>query len=112
MHSFFKQVYQITRRIPSGRVMTYGQIAGVLGAPQKSRAVGYALHVNPDPTTIPCHRVVNRFGGLAPNYAFKGPQEQARRLRREGIEIRQNTVDLSKYQFSRSTLATHSTCRV
>lgn len=97
-NNFFQKVYRITRCIPSGRVMTYGQIARILGAPQKARAVGYALHANPDPKTIPCHRVVNRFGGLAKGFAQKGPQEQARRLKKEGIEISQNQVNIQKYQ--------------
>lgn len=94
--SFFQRVYQITREIPSGKVATYGQIARLLNEPRKARAVGYALHANPDPKTIPCHRVVNRFGELAPNFAFQGPAEQKRRLEKEGIEVRDFKVDLDK----------------
>ena len=60
--------------------------------------MGYALHANPDPDGIPCFRVVNRFGRLAPAFAFGGTDAQARLLRAEGIEVREdNTVDLEKY---------------
>ena len=68
------------------------------GNPRWSRAVGYALHANPDPENIPCYRVLNRFGGLAPAFAFGGAEQQAKLLRAEGIEVRDDsTVDLEKY---------------
>lgn len=63
---FFQQVYEIVQKIPVGSVATYGQIARLCGNPRASRAVGYALHVNPLPGKIPCHRVVNRSAGLRP----------------------------------------------
>ncbi|MBP5242674.1 MAG: MGMT family protein, partial [Clostridia bacterium] len=59
---FFERVYEYLKTVPKGRVVTYGQIALALGMPRMSRQVGYALHVNPEPGVIPCHRVVNRFG--------------------------------------------------
>ena len=96
--STFDKIYEQVKRIPLGRVATYGQIAMLAGNPRWSRVVGYALHVNPDPSTIKCHRVVNRFGGLSDAFAFGGKQEHARLLRTEGIEIREDgTVDLEKY---------------
>ncbi len=96
--SFYDVVYEQVVRIPEGRVATYGQIAHLCGSPRASRAVGYALHFNPDPGRIPCHRVVNRFGGLAPAYAFGGIDEQKHRLEAEGVEVREdNTVDLEAY---------------
>ena len=61
----FEAIYNQVRRIPKGRVATYGQIAILAGNPRWARAVGYALHNNPDPDTIPCHRVVNRMGELS-----------------------------------------------
>lgn len=58
----FERIYDVVRRIPSGKVATYGQIAMLAGNPRWARAVGYALHANPEPGVIPCHRVLNRFG--------------------------------------------------
>ena len=73
--SFFENVYEAVQLIPRGKVATYGQIARMIGAPRSSRAVGYALHANPRPGVIPCHRVVNREGRLAPAFAFGGPEK-------------------------------------
>lgn len=85
--------------MPKGKVVTYGQIAAAIGAPRSSRTVGYALHVNPRPGEIPCHRVVNRFGGLAPAFAFGGIEVQAAMLREEGVEVVDGAVDLARYQW-------------
>lgn len=96
--SFFENVYEAVQLIPRGKVATYGQIARMIGAPRSSRAVGYALHANPRPGVIPCHRVVNREGRLAPAFAFGGPEIQAQLLESEGVEVDENfTVDLEKY---------------
>ena len=96
--SVFEKIYEQVRKIPRGNVATYGQIAMLAGNPRWARAVGYALHSNPDPDGIPCYRVVNRFGGLAPAFAFGGAERQAELLRADGIEVREdNTVDLEKY---------------
>ena len=81
-------------------MVTYGQIAYAIGAPRCARQVGYALHVNPQPFVIPCHRVVNRFGRLAPAFAFGGEEVQAELLRKEGVAVDENyTVDLNKYLY-------------
>lgn len=93
----FEKIYEVVKRIPRGRVATYGQIAELAGNKKWSRAVGYALHSNPDPENIPCFRVVNRFGGLAPAFAFGGIGVQAEKLRAEGIEVSDDTVDLDIY---------------
>ncbi len=94
----FEKIYEQVRKIPRGKVATYGQIAMLAGNPRWARAVGYALHANPDPASIPCYRVVNRFGGLAPAFAFGGLDKQAELLRADGIEVREdNTVDLEQY---------------
>ena len=93
--NFFDRIYKIVRDIPEGKVMTYGQIAKILGT-RDARKVGFALHANSDPKT-PCHRVVNKEGRLAPNFAFDGWKEQRRRLLVENVPfIDNNHVDLEK----------------
>ena len=100
---FFERVYEYLKTVPKGRVVTYGQIALALGMPRMSRQVGYALHVNPEPGVIPCHRVVNRFGRLAPAFAFGGVGVQRALLEAEGIQVKEENgeyfVDLKKYQY-------------
>lgn len=99
--SFYDLVYDVIKQIPSGKVATYGQIARILGSPRASRAVGYALHCNPQPIIIPCHRVVNRYGYLANKFAFGGIEAQAHLLSLEGVEISEDfIVDLEKYQWN------------
>ncbi len=98
--TFFERVYTALKQVPAGRVVTYGQIAYAIGAPRCARQVGFALHVNPQPVVIPCHRVVNRMGRLAPAFAFGGEEVQADLLRREGVEVRDDyMVDLDKYLY-------------
>lgn len=82
---FNKRVYEVVRRIPKGKVATYGQVAALAGAPRNARFVGYALHSNPEPGVIPCHRVVFRDGSLAPGFAFGGPERQRFLLEEEGV---------------------------
>jgi len=95
----FNRIYEIVQQIPPGRVATYGQIAALAGNPRASRVVGWALHSNPDPKNIPCHRVVNRFGGLSDAFAFGGKDEHKFRLEQEGIKVENYIVDLKKYKW-------------
>lgn len=98
--SFYDVVYEQVIKIPKGKVATYGQIAFLCGSPKASRAVGYALHFNPKPGEIPCHRVVNRFGFLAGRFAFGGIDEQKRLLESEGVFVNEDyMVDLKKYGY-------------
>lgn len=98
--NFFERVYEAVKQIPEGKVATYGQIALAAGNPRAARQVGYALHVNPEPYVIPCHRVVNRYGRLAPAFAFGGVDVQADLLKKEGVEVKEdNTVDLRRYLY-------------
>ncbi|MCL2873701.1 MAG: MGMT family protein [Defluviitaleaceae bacterium] len=80
------------KQIPKGKVATYGQIARLCGSPKASRAVGYALHVNPEQENIPCHRVVNRFGGLAPSFIFGGVNAQRKLLENEGVVVGEDGI--------------------
>ena len=84
-------------QIPKGRVATYGRIAELAGDKRMARAVGNALHKNPDPDHIPCFRVVNSKGELSGEFAFGGAGEQERLLREDGVEVVDGRVDLKKY---------------
>lgn len=92
-----KRIYEAVKKIPRGKVATYGQVAAMAGNPRMCRAVGNALHKNPDPDGTPCYRVVNAKGELAGAFAFGGPDVQANLLRADGIEVIDNKVDLTKY---------------
>lgn len=92
-----KRIYEAVRKIPRGRVATYGQIAELAGNRKMARAVGNALHKNPDPDTIPCYRVVNAKGELAGAFAFGGAGVQAGLLEADGIPVADGKVDLEKY---------------
>lgn len=94
-----KRIYEAVKRIPYGKVATYAQIAKEAGEPKMARAVGNALHKNPDPDNIPCFRVVNSKGELSGEFAFGGAGAQARLLEAEGIEVINGRVDLEKYQW-------------
>lgn len=93
----FARIYEIVRRIPRGKVATYGQIAMLAGNPRWSRVVGYALHVNPDEQHIPCFRVVNRFGECSGSFAFGGGQVQRALLEADGaVFLPDGRVDLKR----------------
>ena len=92
-----RRIYEAVKKIPAGRVATYGQVAEMAGDRKMARAVGNALHRNPDPENIPCFRVVNSKGELSGEFAFGGPGAQAERLREDGVEVINGRVDLEKY---------------
>lgn len=92
-----KRIYEAVKRIPRGCVATYGQVAEMAGNKKMSRAVGNALHKNPDPDGIPCYRVVNSKGELSGEFAFGGAGAQAKLLMADGIEVVDGKVNLSKY---------------
>lgn len=98
--SSFELIYEVVRQIPRGCVATYGQIAVMAGNPRWARVVGYALHVNPDPENIPCHRVVNRNGEVSSAFAFGGGNRQRELLESEGIVFdKDGRVPLTKYRW-------------
>ena len=101
--SFSERVYAAVRRIPYGKVATYGQIATLAGSPNAQRAVGNALHHNPDPEHTPCFRVVNAEGKLTGAFAFGGIHVQEEKLKAEGVEVVNFTVDLSRFQWNSFT---------
>ncbi|MBQ8800460.1 MAG: MGMT family protein [Lachnospiraceae bacterium] len=102
--SAFELIYDIVKQIPKGTVATYGQVAALAGNKRWARVVGYALHANPDPAHIPCHRVVNREGAVSEAFAFGGGNRQVELLRSEGVEVVAKKVDLEKYRWKRMTM--------
>ena len=92
-----KRIYEAVKKIPKGKVATYGQIAEMAGDRKMARAVGNALHKNPDPDSIPCYRVVNAKGELSGEFAFGGENAQAKLLMADGIEVVDGKVNLKKY---------------
>ncbi len=94
----FEKIYEVVKSIPKGKVATYGQVALLAGNPRWARVVGYALHQNPAPGVIPCHRVVNHEGKVATSFAFGGGETQREMLEKEGIVFeRDGHIDLFKY---------------
>ena len=95
--NFFNQVYDLVARIPAGRVMTYGQIAETLHSPYSAKVVGFAMSSAPVEQDLPCHRVVNRKGEMAPGFIFGGPERQRQTLMNEGIPFKDNgCIDLAR----------------
>jgi len=96
--SFFARVYALVRRIPPGRVVTYGQVAVMLGVPRGARAVGWALRALPEDVAVrvPWHRVVGTGGRISPRRG-PGPEIQRRRLRAERVAFRGTNVDLARH---------------
>ena len=95
------RIYEAVKQIPYGHVATYAQVAEAAGDRKMARAVGNALHRNPDPDNIPCFRVVNVKGELSGEFAFGGAGAQARLLAKEGVEVIDGRVDLGKYGWGR-----------
>lgn len=101
MVSFFSEVHRIVASIPSGSVMTYGQIASIAGNPRASRAVGYALRAVPDGMNIPWHRVVNSKGEISSRRTIQGDSDrnlQRVLLESEGVLFSASgRIDLKQY---------------
>lgn len=94
----FEKIYDVVRAIPKGKVASYGLVALLAGNPRWSRVVGYALHVNPEPIAIPCHRVVTKNGELSKAFAFGGDNMQRALLAEEGIEfLADGRVDMERF---------------
>jgi len=95
----FAIFYDVVRNIPSGKVATYGQVARLAGVPKDARTVGYAMAGCKDPS-VPCHRVVDRFGATKPCFDTFAPGTQRALLEAEGVIFRPNgTVDLAQSQW-------------
>jgi methylated-DNA-protein-cysteine methyltransferase-like protein len=98
---FFAAIYAVARRIPRGKVATYGQIARLLGAPRSARIVGWAMHGTPRGSRVPWHRVVQRGGSLSPTVSPHDPGRQRRLLEREGVTFRlDGRINMERHQWT------------
>jgi len=103
MANSFEKIYEVVKNIPRGTVASYGQVAMLAGNPRWARVVGYALHANPDPDTIPCYRVVTKDGRTSPAFAFGGGDVQRSLLEADGVGFTEDgRVDMERYQWGRS----------
>ena len=100
MKPFYEQVYELVRQVPPGQVVTYGQVAALLGSPQSARAVGYALRYLPRGTDVPWQRVINHKGEISPRFPAESPLIQRALLEHEGVVFDDNgRVDLKRYRW-------------
>lgn len=93
MRSFYQKVYEVVKKIPKGKVLTYQDVARIAGSERASRAVGTAMKNNPDKSIIPCHRVVGSDGSMH-GYAFGGESVKIEMLKKEGVEVKGKRVNL------------------
>ena len=96
---FYKNVYRVVRKIPFGRVTTYGAIAKFIGSPSSSRVVGWALNSSHNDSSIPAHRVVNRNGLLTGKHHFFGHNLMKQLLQNEGVRVIDNHVQEFETKF-------------
>jgi O-6-methylguanine DNA methyltransferase len=94
--TFKERVYEVTNKIPAGKVATYGQIAKLAGSPGAARAVGMCMRTNPNIPYTPCHRVVGSDGTLTGYSAKEGLKTKKEMLIKEGVEFKGDKVDLTK----------------
>ncbi len=95
----FAKIYEVVKKIPKGKVATYGQVAALAGSKRWARVVGYALHACPDPARIPWHRVVKQDGSLAFDSVGGEPNPQKTLLESEGVRFKGGKVIMKDYQW-------------
>jgi methylated-DNA-protein-cysteine methyltransferase-like protein len=95
----WQRFYDVIRRIPKGRVATYGQVASLAGLPRHARQVGYALHALPESTDVPWHRVINARGEVSTRSTPGWDKLQLALLRRERVVGRDGRIDLDRFQW-------------
>ncbi len=98
----YRLVWSIVRKIPKGRVSTYGRIAAICGMPGRSRLVGYALHALPPGTTVPWQRVINAGGRISFPASSEAYRTQKRLLEKEGVIFKKGRTDLVRFGWPRS----------
>ena len=99
--SFYQKVYSLTKKIPKGKVATYGQIASLISKPRAARLVGWGLHIGADKHQVPWQRVINSKGIISTTCLDHPKDFQAQLLRGEGVEVKEIDgnyfIDLKKY---------------
>jgi len=90
--NFFDSVYEVAKKIPYGRVTSYGAIAKCIGAPKSARMVGWAMNASGNNPDVPAHRVVNRNGLLTGKHFFKGTNLMQQLLESEGVKVNDNQI--------------------
>ena len=98
--NFFERVYEVVRKIPDGRVCSYGLIARYLGSSQSARMVGWAMNASHIKEDVPAHRVVNRLGLLTGKQHFEGTNLMQQLLESEGIEVKENKILFTFFSLS------------
>lgn len=107
---FYERVYEQVLKIPMGKVCTYGKIAELAGYPNASREVGLAMSRVQNGMKLPCHRVINKKGTLAPDYAFGGTARQKKLLQEEGVTfLDDGTVNMQRHLWPNETGFTQMT---
>ena len=99
MSELYDRFYAVVRRIPRGRVASYGQVAELAGLPGRARQVGYALRALPSETRLPWHRVVDARGALSPRADPDGVRSQRYLLEREGVAFDDERVPLARFRW-------------
>ena len=95
----YRKIWEVVRRIPPGKVATYGQVARLAGLGGQARMAGYALHAAPEEIGIPWHRVINARGQISLPRENGQYDLQKTLLEAEGIVFRNETVDLQRYRW-------------
>lgn len=100
LSSAYARIYAVVRRVPHGRVATYGQVAALAGIKGQARQVGYAMHALPAGSSVPWHRVINARGEVSPRAQFGEELRQRLLLEAEGVEFdERGRVRLPRYQW-------------
>lgn len=89
---FYERVYAVVKKIPWGRVSSYGAIASFIGSPGAARTVGYAMNASHGMDEVPAHRVVNRKGLLTGKHHFGGRTVMEDLLKSEGVEVQEDQI--------------------
>jgi len=100
--SIYELIYEMVKKIPKGRVATYGQIARICGLREHARLVGYALHNLKSGSGVPWHRVINSKGTISFPERSDAYERQKKLLEREGVKFKRGRIDLKKYGFGSS----------
>ena len=97
MKSFNEKCYSLLRKVPKGKVTTYGELAKAVGSPKAARAVDNAMNKNPYAPKVPCHRVVGSDGSMT-GFA-SGIKDKIKMLEEEGIKVENGKINLEKYLY-------------